>query len=156
MSTPQKTPLLTGGCQCGAVRYAVTAPPQNVHLCHCRMCQKAVGGPFAAFAPIPREGFRWTHGTPGTFASSTVAERDFCPKCGTPLTFRYIDGATVGVSIGSLDDPNAVEPATNFGTESKVRWFAHIVELPERTTDSFMPAERKARLRNHQHPDRED
>ena len=156
MSDTVKPPLLTGGCQCGAIRYAATAPPQNVHLCHCRMCQKAVGGPFAAFAPIPREGFAWTRGKPGTFASSTVAERDFCPRCGTPLTFRYIDGATVGVTIGSLDDPNAVTPATNFGTESKVSWFAHIAALPEKPTDSYMPAERKAKLASRQYPERRD
>jgi hypothetical protein len=43
-----KNPILTGGCQCGAIRYVLTAPPESVHLCHCRMCQKAVGGPFAA------------------------------------------------------------------------------------------------------------
>jgi hypothetical protein len=37
--------VLTGGCQCGALRYALTAPPERVHFCHCRNCQKAVGVP---------------------------------------------------------------------------------------------------------------
>jgi hypothetical protein len=155
MSNTGKTPLLTGGCQCGAVRYAVYEPPVNVHLCHCRMCQKAVGGPFAAFAPIPKTGFQWTRGTPGSFASSSIAARDFCADCGTPLTFRYVDGTTVGVTIGSLDHPEAVAPATNYGVESKVLWFEHILELPEKTTDSSMTPERKAKLANRQHPDRE-
>ena len=36
---------LTGGCQCGAVRYALAEQPGVRPLCHCRMCQKAVGGP---------------------------------------------------------------------------------------------------------------
>jgi len=155
MSTSETPLLLTGGCQCGAIRYAVHEPPVNVHLCHCRMCQKAVGGPFAAFAPIPRTGFKWTRGTPGTYASSTIAERDFCPKCGTPLTFRYLDGTTVGVTIGSLDNPEAVTPATHYGVESRVGWLAKLAGLPERTTESFMSAERKAKLRRHQHPDRD-
>ena len=39
---------LTGGCQCGAVRYALLAAPSEPHLCHCRMCQKAFGSYFAA------------------------------------------------------------------------------------------------------------
>jgi hypothetical protein len=155
MSNTGKTPLLTGGCQCGAVRYAVYEPPVNVHICHCRMCQKAVGGPFAAFAPIPTTGFQWTRGTPGNFASSTIAERDFCANCGTPLTFRYVDGTTVGVTIGSLDNPEAVTPATHYGIESRVGWLDRLAGLPERTTESYMNAERKAKLAGRQHPDRE-
>jgi hypothetical protein len=47
------TVLLTGGRQCGAVRYALSALPEDAHFCHCRMCQKAVGGPFAALAGVP-------------------------------------------------------------------------------------------------------
>ena len=31
--------ILTGGCQCGALRYALTAAPERVHFCHCRNCQ---------------------------------------------------------------------------------------------------------------------
>ena len=42
----QRKPVLTGGCQCGAVRYALYAMPERAGICHCRMCQKAVGGPF--------------------------------------------------------------------------------------------------------------
>jgi methylmalonyl-CoA mutase len=33
-------PVLTGGCQCGAVRFAVSKPPSRISICHCRMCQK--------------------------------------------------------------------------------------------------------------------
>ena len=39
-----RQPVATGGCQCGAVRYALYAMPEG-SVCHCRMCQKAVGGP---------------------------------------------------------------------------------------------------------------
>ena len=39
------TPVMTGGCQCGAVRYALNAQPEG-SFCHCRMCQRASGGPF--------------------------------------------------------------------------------------------------------------
>ena len=42
--------LREGGCQCGAVRYRATSLRQDAHICHCRMCQKAVGGAFAALA----------------------------------------------------------------------------------------------------------
>jgi hypothetical protein len=31
-------PVMTGGCQCGAVRYALYSVPSEPSICHCRMC----------------------------------------------------------------------------------------------------------------------
>jgi hypothetical protein len=45
----------TGGCQCGAVRYQLLTPPEHACICHCRMCQRASGQPFMAFALDARE-----------------------------------------------------------------------------------------------------
>ena len=77
--TDTSKPVLTGGCQCGAVRYAVTTAPNRVSICHCRMCQKAAGAPFASFADINKTDFAWTKGKPSSFRSSTIAERGFAP-----------------------------------------------------------------------------
>ena len=44
---------VTGGCQCGALRYRATAMLDNSHLCHCRMCQKATGNIFSALVAAP-------------------------------------------------------------------------------------------------------
>ena len=49
--------VLTGGCQCGAIRFALSKPPAKISICHCRMCQKASGAPFASFADIEHEAF---------------------------------------------------------------------------------------------------
>src|ERR1700761_2105366 len=83
-------PMMTGGCQCGAVRYALYETPEST-VCHCRMCQKAVGGPFAALSKLKTDNLRWTRGTPARFQSSSAAERHFCADCGTPLTFHFLD-----------------------------------------------------------------
>ena len=141
MSDGTQEHRLTGGCQCGAVRYAITGPPERVHLCHCRMCQKAVGGPFAALAPIRRSDFAWTRGQPASFASSSLAHRDFCARCGTPLTFRYDDSETISVTIGSLDRPQAVPPVRHYGIEGRVAWLDRIGDLPAETTGASMAAE---------------
>ena len=61
---------VTGGCQCGAVRYRATQMLDNAHLCHCRMCQKAVGNLFAALVAAPNDALEWTRGTPAAFRSS--------------------------------------------------------------------------------------
>ena len=144
---------LTGGCQCGAVRYVVTGPPERVHLCHCRMCQKATGGPFAALAPVRRSDFAWTRGTPASFASSSLTRRDFCPACGTPLSFRYNDTEMIMVTLGSLDRPQEVPPIRHYGLESRIGWLDHLDGLPGETTAESMSAERARKFVNYQHPD---
>src|ERR1700739_4940593 len=95
--TAETKPVLTGGCQCGAIRFALTAAPVRISICHCRMCQKASGAPFASFADIEKENFTWTRGKPAAFKSSSIAERDFCAACGTPLRFRRIDGPPIEI-----------------------------------------------------------
>ena len=78
----------TGGCQCGAVRYAIRLPIAECNLCHCRMCQKASGGPFMVFVAVPSDTVTFTRGSPPLFASSSFAKRGFCRDCGTPLTYE--------------------------------------------------------------------
>ena len=44
----QRTPTMTGGCQCGAVRYALLSEPTGANICHCRMCLSKRKGPKTA------------------------------------------------------------------------------------------------------------
>jgi hypothetical protein len=115
------------------------------------MCQKAVGGPFAALAKFAKADLAWTRGQPASFRSSSVSCRDFCAACGTPLTFRYLDAEQMEVTIGSLDDPAAVPPLRNFGTESRLAWIGDLVpgHLPDTTTEQLATRTIVGR----QHPD---
>jgi hypothetical protein len=149
-----REPVLTGGCQCGAVRYALYDMPGEFNICHCRMCQKAVGGPFAALVPNQANDFAWTKGTPGTFASSNIARRDFCRDCGTPLTYRGPSGRVI-VTYGSLDNPGAVSPKKQFGMEGRRDWIDHLGELPGVRTDQDLTKEQLAAMVNNQWPDGE-
>ncbi len=145
----------TGGCQCGAVRYRLLMPPLEANVCHCRMCQKASGGPVMAFARVRKTDLEWTRGAPGTFRSSSLVERNFCTACGTPLTYNPIEGRHVSVTACSLDDPSALTPTKRYGVECTLPWFSAIETLPGVTIDQFMTPERAARFVNHQHPDHE-
>jgi hypothetical protein len=145
--------LHTGGCQCGAVRYAVHAPFTDPHICHCRMCQKAVGSFFVPLAGVKLGDIEWTRGAPTLYRSSTLAERGFCAACGTPLTFRYVDSGKLSVTIGSLDHPEQVKPANQYGIEGRMPWFGELASLPGTRTEDDIPAERLAMLKSHQHPD---
>jgi hypothetical protein len=122
--SPSAKASITGGCQCGAVRYAMhVARVEKPHVCHCRMCQKATGGLFAALAGCAKDRLEWTAGEPAFFASSNLAQRGFCRDCGTPLTFAYNrPDARIYVTIGSLDDPEQAAIETQFGVESRISW----------------------------------
>lgn len=152
-SADRSVPRLSGGCQCGAIRYALYDWPRTPHVCHCRMCQKAVGAPFAAFAEVALDAFEWSRGKPAWFRSSEAVERGFCPACGTSLHFRYVDGPHIDIALATLDHPDTVEPRQQFGMESRLSWIERLGELPGSTTEGSTPADALARYRSRQHPD---
>ena len=131
---------VTGGCQCGAVRYAATLKSDEAYWCHCRMCQRATGGVAAAMVNVQQDALRWTTREPNRFASSPIAMRGFCAACGTPLTFEYSEGSNnMDVTVGSLDDPSQVRLTSHFGAESWVPdWIVHD-DLPQTRSDSYAP-----------------
>lgn len=144
-----------GGCQCGAVRYHFSTRPDGAHVCHCRMCQKAFGAFYAPLVGGPAETFAITRGTLSTFRSSDQAERGFCAQCGTPLTFRYIDGERISVSIGSLDNPEAFPPIDQHGIESRLSYANAVGTLPDRPPTELEDPDSASFIAatNHQHPD---
>lgn len=145
----------SGGCQCGAVRYHATAFLDSSHICHCRMCQKAVGNFFAALIGLPREAFEWTRGAPAMFQSSDPVTRGFCGKCGTPLLYDYDGSRHLNVTTGSLDNPALFPPQEQFGLEARMPWFGDLCSLREEgTTEGTMAGQAAAiKASNNQHPD---
>jgi hypothetical protein len=150
-----RAPLHTGGCQCGALRFAVYAEPKRIGLCHCRMCQKAVGGPFIVLAEVPWGDFAWTRGQPASFQSSSRAARDFCAACGTPLSYRQIGGSVIELTSGSFDNPDRIVPTYEVGIESQLDWVDHIGALPGKTTPENSGTDVVASIKSYQHPDRD-
>lgn len=129
---------LSGGCLCGAVRYALARVPTDVAHCHCRICRRSAGAAFITWATVERadlvcEGeVRW-------FRSSSLAKRGFCPHCGTQLFFAQeiaeADTAspladappadprgaeTIDVTVASLDEPDRVRPTRNIWVGSRL------------------------------------
>jgi len=148
------TGAISGGCQCGAVRYRINGPLFNAHICHCRMCQKASGNMFSALVSVKKSDLAWQRGTPAVFRSSSVVSRGFCRECGTPLTFAYDMTPHMNVSIGSLDRPADVPPEVQYGIEARLPCFALLHSLPGSRTEDDVPAADLLKLKSLQHPDR--
>jgi hypothetical protein len=149
----QRTATMTGGCQCGAVRYALSAEPTDGSICHCRMCQKASGNFFAPLTGVKVAELTWTRGEPAIFKSSELVERGFCRDCGTPLSFRYLDRDRIMVMVGSLDEPARVAIEMQYGVETRLPAFEKLHTLPGAASDEGETPERLAKLASRQHPD---
>ena len=66
------TDIMTGGCQCGRVRFSARVADNDAILCHCRMCQRASGNVSVAFKNFAVADMSW-HSEPDWYASSPIA-----------------------------------------------------------------------------------
>jgi hypothetical protein len=123
------TGTMSGGCQCGRVRYTAQVADDEAYLCHCRMCQRATGGVSIAFKNLARADIAWEH-EPEWYASSPVAKRPFCRECGTPLGFTFNTSDRIDLTVGSFDDPSGFYPTENYGIESKHAAWEDTSHLP--------------------------
>ncbi len=116
---------LTGGCQCGAVRYEITATPEALYICHCRECRKQSASAFGVSLFVPRAGFRLLQGKVKTWSRPTESGRvldcNFCPDCGSRVWHERAGGSqTVSVKGGSLDQPLDLGEAVHIWTSRKL------------------------------------
>ena len=130
LSTP-----ITGGCQCGAVRYSVSVQLEKAHICHCRMCQKAAGNYFMPFATASRDAFEFSRGEPTWFHSCDPVKRGFCNRCGTPLVLDDTREEPIYIVLGSLDDPASTRRGP--GLTSSLQQAAQIA------AKTFLPARKE-------------
>ena len=96
---------MQGHCLCGAVTITVDGPHDpRPGACHCRMCQRWSGALFVCFAAEP--GSVTFEGEVARHASSSFAERAFCPVCGSHLWMRDTDkpDAPYDLMPGLFDD----------------------------------------------------
>ncbi len=124
---------IEGGCQCGALRYQISAPPLMVYNCHCTNCQKIGGGPFGTPATVLEASFAFVAGEPSTVEWTSDAGNVrfgwFCGACGSRIAHgqRPSAGGILSVRSGTFDDTSWVEPVGDIWVRSKQPW----VTLPE-------------------------
>lgn len=124
----------TGGCLCGAVRWAVDGEPKFVAHCHCSQCRRAHGAPLVTYAGFREEQFAVTAGPEHlkAFNSETGATRSFCSQCGSTLLFASPRWAgEVHVSLVSFDESRNLKPRGHFYVDHGASWFPITDDLPQ-------------------------
>lgn len=120
MSQSPASPL-TGGCQCGRIRYEITGRPGTIYVCHCRECRRQSASAFGISVTVRSVDLRLVRGTPKVWSrpadSGNRVDCHFCPDCGS----RVWHGdpareAEVSVKGGSLDQPVDLADAVHIWT----------------------------------------
>ncbi|MBO0740812.1 MAG: GFA family protein [Hyphomicrobiaceae bacterium] len=122
----------TGGCQRGAVRYELLAPPLKIYICHCAECRKQSASAFGISLIVRAKSFALTRGSPQRWCRPTDSGRTldcyFCANCGSRVWHGDATREeTISVKGGSLDDATDVSLAAHIWTSRKL----HGVIIPE-------------------------
>ncbi len=113
----------TGGCLCGAVRYALSGELRDVVNCHCGQCQR-FHGYLGAYTAVARSGFELTKdGGLRWYRSSDGASRGFCAECGSSLFWERTGAPTVSISAGSLDRPTGLRTVRHVFVADKADYY---------------------------------
>jgi hypothetical protein len=116
--------LVRGSCLCGDVRWQARGPLSLMSHCHCSMCRKAHGAPFATYVAAPAAGFELEAGEAGiaAYRSSPASERRFCSRCGSVVPSEP-DSRYAFMPVGCLDDDPGVRPLMHIFAASKAPWY---------------------------------
>ena len=126
---------LTGGCQCGRVRYAAEAEPLTLYACHCTECQRQSASAFGLSMPVLAEALRLTSARPKEWRRTADSGRtvacQFCGDCGTRLLHRpERNPAVVNLKPGTLDDTAWLDPLGHVWTKSAQPWLRQSLTGP--------------------------
>jgi hypothetical protein len=118
---------LSGGCFCGAIRYACDGDPIVSYFCHCRDCQRFMGGACAACVLVPSTLLRVIRGEPVRFespgGSGATIVREFCGICESPLfSSSPARPDSRVIRAGSLDHADQIRPTLHIWADSALPW----------------------------------
>ena len=116
---------IEGGCHCGALRYALTAPLGAAFVCYCDSCRRLSGGARLAGVPAPLDALTLTGASSVyTYAGgSNVVRLYFCGRCGTHLFAAPLAHPGVAVlRVGTLDDGASIQRVMAVHTEKACAW----------------------------------
>jgi hypothetical protein len=123
---PEPAGSMTGGCACGAVRYAYRGDPILSYLCYCLDCQHASGGGSLAIFWARADRFRLLAGPvryrEGVANSGRRVARGFCCVCAAPVIAEFTIPGVLGIIASSLDEPARFQPTHAVWTSRARPW----------------------------------
>ncbi len=120
-----------GGCFCGAIKFKTNSVARRVTHCHCIHCRCLSGAPFLTYAEFKFTDFTFTSGAPALVNTRPEVARQFCPHCGTQLTYSDSECPhLIHVTIGSFDQPERLIPQDHIWCDRMLPWLQMNDGLP--------------------------
>ena len=133
-----KDVTVTGGCQCGQVRYTIGVRPTVVYCCHCRECQAQSASAFGLSVPVALADLSISGRTASWERPTDLGTRTrcvYCPDCGSRV---YHQGSAspdlATVKGGSLDDRSWLVPSAHIWVSRKQPWVVLDPAVPQHAT----------------------
>ena len=117
---------LTGGCECGAVRFEVSAPLAAAAYCHCKRCQRRSGTASSTNARAAADSFRLVAGRERLRywqPEDGGGEKWFCGECGSAVFARntYYENP-IGIRMGAFDSDPGIRPGAHSFVDFAAVW----------------------------------
>ena len=125
--TQQKEAKITGGCQCGNLRFHIIGEPITLYVCHCKDCQKQSSSAFGMSLWVEPDQFDLIAGKLSFYLtqgeSGAIKKCGYCRLCGSRI-YHSSDqpSATLSIKAGSLDDTSQLQPIAHLWTRSAQTW----------------------------------
>lgn len=120
---------ITGGCQCGSIKYELTGTPKMLYICHCKDCQKQSSSAFGMSLRMDPHDIAFLQGENRLKTWDTRGEDGaikrcaFCPDCGTRIIHGSDDpDEEISIKAGSLDDTSWLDPVAHIWLQSAQPW----------------------------------
>lgn len=129
-------PVLTGGCLCGGVRFAVDAPLVSAGYCHCTRCQRRTGTAASLSGAVEPGSFRIVEGADlvSVYRPPDGFEKAFCSRCGSQLFARNPeDHDRLSVRFGVVDGDPGIRPSYRQFVDFAAPW----EPIPDDGTERF-------------------
>lgn len=116
-------------CLCGEVSWETEGPFEALTHCHCSICRKSHGAPFASYlvtrAPVHVRG----RDSIRTWQSSPAIGRTFCITCGSKTAGQEFAGMSF-LPAGNLEEDPGIRPTEHIYVGSKASWYDIADDLP--------------------------
>lgn len=111
--------MITGRCECGAVRFSCEEIRPTVTVCHCSQCRKTSGHLWAS-TTVDADKLRFfDEKTLIWYDSSDFAKRGFCSQCGSSLFYKINEKDHYAVAAGALETPTGLNVTKHIFAKDK-------------------------------------